>query len=213
MANLIQRGNLSFLGPPFKTHISNTTHSKPDIILGNNRIHHNIHIAPGPLTSSDHIPLIVTISDKPIKTSIPTTYDFNRADWEGFQNYCTNNINIMQIDQNSLGTKQEIDTRLDKWFKTIKDAADLFIPKKQMKNIPSIQQSLLQSNCQYHYNQLLTQASQMGWSLENLQRFKEIKSILILLAIQAKNSLNNLMFETRIYQVCKIKEIYNIRTR
>ena len=53
-----------FNGPDFGTLASKR--GKPDIILSNNHNMYNLAIQQGDLTTSDHLPIIVKISTKPI---------------------------------------------------------------------------------------------------------------------------------------------------
>lgn len=58
---LIQHKTLQHFGPDFPTYLAHNTATTPDIILTNHTTHHNTLIAQGPLTTSDHIPIQVTI--------------------------------------------------------------------------------------------------------------------------------------------------------
>ena len=63
------------------------TATTPDLVLSNNKTHHNIDIKPGPLTTSDHIPIIVLITANTITEPTPNSINTLKADWkEGFQN-------------------------------------------------------------------------------------------------------------------------------
>ena len=64
--NLINQNLVSHLGPEYKTWITPMGTGTPDIVLGNQKIYHNIAIKQGPITTSDHIPMIIKISTKPI---------------------------------------------------------------------------------------------------------------------------------------------------
>lgn len=66
--HLTNNGTLKHIGPQFPTFISHNAATTPDIILTNSRTYHNTHITQGALTASDHLPIILTISAKPILT-------------------------------------------------------------------------------------------------------------------------------------------------
>lgn len=46
---------------------------------------HNITIEPGPVTLSDHIPVIVTLTRKALSKEIPPTLNMKNVDWEKFK--------------------------------------------------------------------------------------------------------------------------------
>ena len=70
-------------GPYVPTFITSKT--RPDIILKNPEAFHNIFAELGPLTSSDHIPIIYEISTTPICTEINPRLNFRKADWKKFK--------------------------------------------------------------------------------------------------------------------------------
>lgn len=59
---LIQNRLIQHIGPEFPTFYTQRRGTTPDIILTNHRTYHNTYITPGPLTTSDHVPVILTIS-------------------------------------------------------------------------------------------------------------------------------------------------------
>lgn len=67
ISRLINQNLIQYLEPDFKTYISMMGTGIPVIFLGNNNIYFNYSITQGELTSSDHLPLIIKISTKPIK--------------------------------------------------------------------------------------------------------------------------------------------------
>lgn len=69
----------------FLTLLSSTTATSPDIILTINNTYHNIYIAQGDLPTGDHLPIILTISVKPILVPAPWTRDYRRANWDIFK--------------------------------------------------------------------------------------------------------------------------------
>lgn len=66
LATFMRRGTIQHLGPDFKTFITARATGTPDVILTNQNMVHNMCIKQGPLTTSDHIPIIVTLSASPI---------------------------------------------------------------------------------------------------------------------------------------------------
>lgn len=96
ITKLIRQGKLTHLGPDFPPFYSRHSSSTPDIVLGNNKTKHNIAINPGPLTESNHIPIIITLTLKAITKKIPTMPNVKQADWNNFteeiRREMTNNI-------------------------------------------------------------------------------------------------------------------------
>lgn len=63
---LMQNRLMQHIGPHFPTFYTQRRGTNPDIVLTNFKTHHNINITQGPLTTSDHIPIIITLSASPI---------------------------------------------------------------------------------------------------------------------------------------------------
>lgn len=61
---LIARNKITYLGPDFRTLVDRP--GKPDTVLSNRSAFLNYAIEQGTLTASDHLPLIIKISTKPI---------------------------------------------------------------------------------------------------------------------------------------------------
>lgn len=82
---LIQNRTIRHIGPQFPTYIARNITSTPDIILSNNQTYHNMHITQGPLTTSDHIPIIFELSVNPILIPSPLRPKFKQANWDSFK--------------------------------------------------------------------------------------------------------------------------------
>ena len=74
MKNLIDTNYVKHLGPDFPTLVGRE--GRPDAVFANRRAAFNIVIQPGLLTSSDHIPLYIKISTKPMMKETLTQYDY-----------------------------------------------------------------------------------------------------------------------------------------
>ncbi|KAF2344824.1 hypothetical protein FHG87_024419, partial [Trinorchestia longiramus] len=57
----------------------------PDIVLTNTQTFHNMRLDQGPLTPSDHIPIIATITANPIQIPIRPRPSFHHADWTQYK--------------------------------------------------------------------------------------------------------------------------------
>ena len=108
---LIQNRLIQHIGPEFPTFYTRNRTTTPDIIiLTNYRTHHNTHAIPGPLTTSDHIPIIFTISTSPILIPAPPrAADYKKkkkkkTHWEKFQAQVNNTLHRNNLDQEMLET-------------------------------------------------------------------------------------------------------------
>ena len=71
-------------GPPFPTFYSNSRKgTTPDIVLSNDKVYHNTHMAPMEANSSDHTGIKFTLSTKPIIKKVKCE-NLEKADWESF---------------------------------------------------------------------------------------------------------------------------------
>ena len=75
---LIDRNIAKHLGPDFPTLIGRN--GKPDIVLSNRHNFLNMVIEAGSITSSDHLPLIIRISTKPILKEKQSSLNYKKAD-------------------------------------------------------------------------------------------------------------------------------------
>ena len=175
--NLIQRNLASYLGPEFKTWIHPTNTGTPDIILGNRKIHLNVSITQGPVTTSDHIPIIVKISTKPIMTPSKKHLQIKKADWAKFKSSILENEKEAKIDINDRNiTKEIIDEKLIKWQSIVKEAIKEAIPEAKNKILPHPRSTDRQNILQRAYEQLRTIGERQGWTMAQRNLFKTIQN-------------------------------------
>ena len=77
--NLIERDKIELMGPDFRTFIHRN--GKPDLIFSNKLAFLNFAIIRGNLTSSDHLPVILKLSTKPIAKEGTERFKFANANW------------------------------------------------------------------------------------------------------------------------------------
>ena len=77
---LINQGHLHHLGPNFRTFPRHTSATTPDLVFSNKFNFYNTLIVPGNLSTSDHIPIQITISTEPIMIPCEERYNLNKAD-------------------------------------------------------------------------------------------------------------------------------------
>ncbi len=100
MERLILQGSVIHHGPDFPTFYGHRSRTTPDLVLSNNKVHHNITITPGPLTESDHLPIIMTITDKAIMKNIPPILKMKGAQWDTFKEEINSNIANITVGDN-----------------------------------------------------------------------------------------------------------------
>ena len=129
--SLYTRKNLTFLGPDFSTFFAPGRTGRPDLVLVNRaaNIFHS-HLAPGPLSGSDHIPIIFTVSVNPILIPAPQHFSFKNADWDSFKQ--TLNTAEYTTDYNNKPT-HDIDQQWNHIHRLILNAANTHIPKTRYK--------------------------------------------------------------------------------
>ena len=114
VARLLQEGDLTHMGPDFPTYIRDNCATSPDIVLGNRDASLNVHLKPGPLTTSDHLPIVATISTNPILIETAITRDqYHKADWEVMQNH----LQALPVTTNLRhASLNEIEQEVDAWY-------------------------------------------------------------------------------------------------
>jgi hypothetical protein len=86
---LISRNKIKHIGPDFNTYTGAFKYiSKPDLVLTNNKAHHNYHIEAGTPNISDHFPVKLTLSINPIQIPIPARKAPSKTDWDKFSSLC-----------------------------------------------------------------------------------------------------------------------------
>ena len=80
---LIDRDKIVLLGPDFRTFVHRN--GKPDIVFSNRNAFLNYAIERGTLTSSDHFPVILKLSTKPIVKIVEKKRCLKRTHWDMFK--------------------------------------------------------------------------------------------------------------------------------
>ena len=151
--SLIAQRKCTHIGPYFPTIITHNSTTTPDRVLHNNKAFHNIHLKPGPITPSDHIPIIATISANPIQIPIRPRRSYHRANWTLYKQTLSQHIVPTQSDP----TLEDIETHLKNWTKHVQNATETSIPTITHRIIPGIKpthetlliQTQYQSTLQY----------------------------------------------------------------
>ena len=175
--NLINRNLITHLGPEFKTWISPIGSGTPDIVLANQHAHYNIAIKQGPLTSSDHLPVIIKLSTKPILISGNKRYKIEEADWAKFKKEIQGKVNTITT-QEEIG-KAQIDKMIEQWHNIVIEAMERAIPKRNITTLPHPKETELQKQLQCNYNRLKEIGDRNGWTMVERNMFKALQNLLI----------------------------------
>lgn len=174
LQNFMNRGIITFLGPDFPTYLSNRHTGKPDILLTNR--HHNLNYAlrQGTLTTSDHWPILFTLSTKPIILATPERFQYKDVNWDQFKNNIDTQLEV-PYENPVEKDKQYIDNKINKWFQIINIAKEAVIPKVSFTTLPHPIDSQELKLIQWLYNNLKSQAQILGWTPLTLQRLRELQ--------------------------------------
>lgn len=144
---LIQENKCQHIGPHFTTWMNHNRATAPDIVLKNNRAFHNIHLQPGPITPSDHIPIIATISTAPIQIPITPRKSFHRANWELYRQ----ELGTVECPNQPHPTLQELEDHIKNFNHQITQTSNTAIPTLTHRTIPGIRKTrrILQLERQY----------------------------------------------------------------
>lgn len=169
--NLMNYGKLINLGPNFKTFIGHSSMTTPDRVFSNNKASLNYYLRQGPLTSSDHIPMIMTLSTSPIQIPTKERYLIHKANWETFK-LDMNKVKEIKLDNKQL---EDIDKELENFHETIKLAMKKNIPKSHYKTLPH---SKIPQNIRFlqtHFIHLHNYIQINGPDLSTMHRIKQLQ--------------------------------------
>ena len=130
--NLYMQNKIHHIGPHFPTFYRTDCGSTPDIVLGNHRTFHNIHLTPGPATSSDHIPIIAKITANPIQIPIRPRKQFAKTDWDKYSDELKNKNITLPTNP----TTSEIDSAIADWTNLLTEVADKYTPTLEFRVLP-----------------------------------------------------------------------------
>ena len=107
VARILQNGEAFHLAPELLTHIRVTSATTPDIVMGNADATLNLHLRTGPLSTSDHLPIVVTISTNPLLIDTAIYRDnINRADRDGMQKQLQSLHTKVQVQEATMSEAQ-----------------------------------------------------------------------------------------------------------
>ena len=170
IVTLIDTDKCRHIGPFFDTRVTANTRRKPDIALTNNRAYLNTHLRPGPMTPSDHIPIVMTISTNPIQIPICPRLQFSKTDRTRYKQILTD-FNRPDMNQETL---EDIDNHISTWTDRIKDATDRTTPTIRYRVLPGAQPNRHIKRLQRTYERLMTIISTYG---PNPDRYRLLRTL------------------------------------
>ena len=188
---LMSQGKLRHIGPNFPTFLKHNSSTTPDIAFTNTRVFHNIRLKPGPVTSSDHIPVIATITVNPITIPIIPRLQFTRADWDSYKQ----ELQDLTLPDNAHPTKADIDRYLHAWTGKITLASTNHIPTLAHRIVPGVRPNNETNIVQQELNDIYNTIVTYGPSLVLCRRLSFLKTQLRRLYTQQHDQLNDQLIE------------------
>ena len=170
LKDLIDNNHAIVEGPMFPTFITNRSKTSPDIILKNSNAFHNSYAEPGPLTSSDHIPIKFTISSKPIYIPIQERNSFTKAEWDLYREELGQSTPIGRIENVT-----DIENAVGRWTREIQLASDRFIPKVRYRAIPYTKHSPKVRQLELEYSRIRDIIYRLGPTVDRARRIRDIR--------------------------------------
>lgn len=149
--DLIRRNLLTFLGPDFHTFIGQARPGKPDILLSNRFHSYNYSLTQGPLTTSDHLPVILKLSTKAILVPTPPRHNLKQANWDLFQESLIDMMAAHQEPDGIIKNREYIDSKIETWYQFIRTARDRHIPIAHFTPLPHAKSSDLLKLLQWRF--------------------------------------------------------------
>ena len=134
IVTLINSNRIKHLGPHFPTRLAHSTARSPDIALTNNEVYANSHLRQGPLTPSDHLPIIAIITTDPIQIPIKPRYQFSKTDWTTYKRL----LSEQTISTQEKETLEEIDDHISTFDIKVKEATKQTTPILRYRRIPGV---------------------------------------------------------------------------
>lgn len=164
---------LIHLGPEFATYIGANTATTPDLILANNKIYHNHKIELGPLTSSDHLPIIFNITCKALTEPCPIRLLTGNTNWDLFRR--TVEEELQTDSDNEEEAIEKVDDMLNSWYRAIKKSIDMNIPKTSIKIVRNAITNRKLKMMQLQFQRLYAVARIGGWTRQALLAYRFLR--------------------------------------
>ena len=128
---LIQQNKIIHMGPDFKTLVHRN--GRPDIVFSNRNAYLNYAVERGGLTSSDHFPVVLKLSTRPIVKNVEATRSLKRTNWELFKGKLETKIEQI-FDMDEIRSRRNIDAEAmenmyRQWYEVIEHTLNETSPK------------------------------------------------------------------------------------
>ena len=202
IVNLLRRDVCKHLGPDFNTLINPGIKGRPDIVLGNRYANLYMTMYEGNLTTSDHVPVIMEVSTKPIMTQITPRWNLKRTDWDNFKTILSNQMieQERKLNNTRVINKEIIDEELEYWVKAITTSVDQTTPKRAYKITPNIKETDTLRRVENQYINLRFTTNY--WTRQQIEDIKTLQRIILNKTKQVNESHWNTTIEN-------LQEIYN----
>ena len=131
---LIQQNKIINLGPDFRTLVHKN--GKPDIVFTNRTALLNYAVKRGNLTSSDHFPVMLRVSTRPIVKRTERTRCLCRTNWEDFkrkmETRMEHTFKLAEIETRTDIDAGKIEEYYGHWYKAIEESLEETSPKTKV---------------------------------------------------------------------------------
>ena len=158
IATLINHNRIKHLGPHFPTRLAHSTARSPDIALTNNEVFANSHLRQGPLTPSDHHPIIAIITTDPIQIPIKPRFQFSKTDWTAYKSLLSEKS--IQTQENE--TLEAIDDHISTFDIIVKEATIQTTPILRYRRIPGVKPNSHINHLQCTHKRIINLINSIG---------------------------------------------------
>ena len=173
LVQYLRHQTVRHIGPAFPTYYGPNSTSSPDIVLTNTNNFFYHTLTPGPMTTSDHIPIILDISTSPILLPTHETYSFHRTDWDAFK--ADEDLQMDEQPDITHGTLEDIDAALETWTQTVKTVTDRHVPTRRYTTPPAPRPTRQTQLLRIQFQALKDRAARLGWTTDDYRRYVQLR--------------------------------------
>ena len=193
VVTLINANKCKHIGPFFDTRITANTTRKPDIALTNKQAHLNTYLKAGPLTPSDHLPIIMKISTNPIQIPITPRLQFSKTNWTLYKQTLSN-FETPNLAQETL---ENIDLHIETWTNKIKQITHATTPTIHYRVLSGVKQNNYIRKTQRMHKKLMSIINMHGTNIQRHQLLQTLRQNIS----DEYNRLNNITWDNIIAKI------------
>ena len=171
VVTLINANKCKHIGPFFDTRITANTTRKPDIALTNKQAHLNTYLKAGPLTPSDHLPIIMKISTNPIQIPITPRLQFSKTNWTLYKQTLSNFETPILAQE----TLENIDLHIETWTNKIKQITHATTSTIHYRVLPGVKQNNYIRKTQRMHKKLMSIINMHGTNIQRHQLLQTLR--------------------------------------